>query len=126
MVACAADVRTGDRPSAAGSLGPAGYAARILRPYGHAVLDDGVRAAVECALPGIGAAPVGVGGGRADNAVRPMHDLYRPGRRHAHIAVSRAPVLAATDGDCRGRADLDRRPRLPGSRPALAARAARR
>jgi hypothetical protein len=126
MVTGAADVRPGDRTSAADRMGPAGYAARILRPHGHAVLDDDVRAAVGRALSGIGAAPVELSGWCPHDVVRPLHDMHRPGRRHAHVAASDAPILAAAGVRARGRADLDRRPYAPGSRPALAARTAHR
>src|SRR5664280_2749510 len=50
-------VGTGDRRAGKGGLGPAGYETRLLRPYGHIILDDGFRPAVGRAVPSLRPTP---------------------------------------------------------------------
>ena len=70
----------GDRPPAPRGVAAPRDAAGLLRAHGHAVLDDGVLAALGRALPGLGAGSLVGRGRRARHPVRGLRHPHRPGR----------------------------------------------
>ena len=85
-IASARDV--GDRTQR--GVGAPGDTSGVLRSHGHAVPDDGVRAAVGIALSGFRPAPFGIDRQLAHHGVRAELGCHRTGDRRA----DRAPPLA--------------------------------
>ena len=81
------------RRCAQAGVGAAGDTPGVLRPHGHAVSDDGVRATVGSAVSRFRAASFGVDGQLAHHGLRPEHGGHRTRDRRADVPPSPASIM---------------------------------